>query len=47
MQHFIAENIAMQLEKRISFRRAMMKVRIQAAIRLGVKGIKVAVSGPS
>ncbi len=40
----IAENIAMQLEKRISFRRAMKKA-LQAAIRLGVKGCKVAVSG--
>ena len=40
----IAENIAMQLEKRISFRRAMKKA-IQSAIRLGVKGVKVAVSG--
>lgn len=40
----IAENIALQLEKRISFRRAMKK-SIQSAIRLGVKGIKVAVSG--
>jgi small subunit ribosomal protein S3 len=40
----IAENIAMQLEKRISFRRAMKKA-LQAAVRLGVKGVKVAVSG--
>ncbi|MBK9293094.1 MAG: 30S ribosomal protein S3 [Oligoflexia bacterium] len=40
----IAESIAMQLEKRISFRRAMKKA-IQSGIRLGVKGIKVAVSG--
>ena len=40
----VAENIAMQLEKRISFRRAMKKA-IQSAIRLGVKGIKVSVSG--
>ncbi len=40
----IAENIAMQLEKRISFRRAMKKA-LQSAIRLGVKGVKVAVSG--
>src|SRR3984957_9458788 len=40
----IAENIALQLEKRISFRRAMKKA-IQSAVRLGVKGIKVAVSG--
>lgn len=40
----IAENVAMQLERRISFRRAMKKA-IQSATRLGVKGIKVAVSG--
>ncbi len=40
----IAESIAMQLEKRISFRRAMKK-SLQSAIRLGVKGMKVAVSG--
>jgi len=40
----ISENIAMQLEKRISFRRAMKKA-IQSAIRLGVRGIKVSVSG--
>lgn len=40
----IAENIAMQLEKRISFRRAMKKA-LQSAVRLGVRGCKVAVSG--
>ena len=40
----VAENIAVQLEKRISFRRAM-KQCIGRAMRLGVKGIKVNVSG--
>ena len=37
-------NIAAQLEKRISFRRAM-KLSIGRAMRLGVKGIKTQVSG--
>ncbi len=40
----VAENIAQQLEKRISFRRAMKQV-MGRAMRLGVKGIKTAVSG--
>ena len=40
----VAENIAAQLEKRISFRRAMKKA-IQSSIRLGAKGIKVVCSG--
>ena len=40
----VAENIATQLEKRISFRRAMKKA-IQASIRLGAKGIKIECSG--
>jgi small subunit ribosomal protein S3 len=40
----IAENIALQLEKRISWRRAMKKA-IQAAIRGGVKGVKIQVAG--
>ena len=40
----VAENVAIQLEKRIAFRRAMKKV-IQAAQKSGVKGIKVRVSG--
>jgi len=40
----VAENIAQQLEKRISFRRAM-KQAIQRATRLGARGIKVACSG--
>ena len=39
-----AENIAQQLEKRISFRRAM-KQAMSRAIKLGAKGIKTAVSG--
>ena len=40
----VAENIAQQLEKRISFRRAM-KNAMSRAMRLGVRGIKVMVSG--
>nr|WP_207729567.1 30S ribosomal protein S3 [Clostridium chrysemydis] len=40
----MAENIAAQLEKRISFRRAM-KQTIQRAMRQGVKGVKTACSG--
>lgn len=40
----VAENIAIQLEKRISFRRAM-KQAIQKTMSLGTKGIKIAVSG--
>lgn len=40
----VAENIATQLEKRISFRRAMKKA-VQACMRLGAKGIKVECNG--
>ena len=40
----VAENIAAQLENRISFRRAMKQV-MGRAMRMGVKGIKTAVSG--
>ncbi len=40
----VAENIAAQLERRISFRRAMKQV-MGRAMRLGVKGIKTAVAG--
>lgn len=40
----VAENIAAQLEKRVSFRRAM-KLSIGRAMRLGVKGIKTKCSG--
>lgn len=40
----VAENIATQLEKRISFRRAM-KQSIGKAMKAGAKGIKIMVSG--
>jgi small subunit ribosomal protein S3 len=40
----VAENIAIQLEKRISWRRALKKA-LASAIRGGVRGIKVQVSG--
>ncbi|MBC2579651.1 30S ribosomal protein S3 [Clostridium sp. DJ247] len=40
----MAENVAQQLEKRISFRRAM-KQTIQRAMKTGVKGVKTACSG--
>ena len=40
----VAENIAIQLEKRISWRRALKKA-MAAAIRGGVRGIKVQVAG--
>jgi small subunit ribosomal protein S3 len=40
----VAENIAMQLEKRISYRRAMKK-SVAAAMRLGAQGIKVHCAG--
>src|SRR5262252_4369331 len=40
----VAESIAMQLEKRIAFRRAMRK-SVDSALRFGAKGIKVRVSG--
>ena len=40
----VAENIAAQLERRISFRRAM-KQSIGRSMKLGVKGIKVMCSG--
>ena len=40
----VAESIAQQLERRISFRRAM-KQSIQRTMRSGAKGIKTSVSG--
>ncbi|MCX7748595.1 MAG: 30S ribosomal protein S3 [Clostridia bacterium] len=40
----VSENIASQLEKRISFRRAM-KQAMSKAMKLGAKGIKTAVGG--
>ena len=41
----VAENIALQLENRISFRRAM-KSTMQRTMKAGAKGIKTSVSGP-
>src|SRR2546427_1199582 len=40
----VGESIALQLEKRIAFRRAMWK-SVDSALRFGAKGIKVRVSG--
>lgn len=40
----VAENIALQLERRVSFRRAMKK-SIQTAIDMGAEGIKVRCAG--
>ena len=40
----VAENVAMQLEKRIAFRRAMKKV-VQSAMSFGAGGIRVRCSG--
>ncbi|MBZ9609518.1 30S ribosomal protein S3 [Clostridium estertheticum] len=40
----MAENVSSQLEKRISFRRAM-KQTIQRAMRSGVKGVKISCGG--
>lgn len=39
-----AENIALQLEKRVAFRRAMKK-SVAAALRLGAQGIKINCAG--
>lgn len=40
----VAENIALQLEKRIAFRRAMKK-SVASSLRFGAQGIKVACAG--
>ncbi len=40
----VAESIALQLEKRVAFRRAMRK-SVDSALRFGCKGIKVRVAG--
>ena len=40
----VAENVALQLERRISFRRAMKKA-VQSTMSLGVNGIRLQVSG--
>ena len=42
--YLVAENIAQQLVKRVSFRRAMKRA-MQSALRLGAKGVKVSISG--
>ena len=42
--NLVAQNVALQLEKRISFRRAMKKT-VQASLRFGALGIKIRVSG--
>jgi small subunit ribosomal protein S3 len=40
----VAENVAIQLEKRVAFRRAMKKA-VQSALRLGAEGIRIACAG--
>jgi small subunit ribosomal protein S3 len=40
----VAENVALQLERRISFRRAMKKA-VQIAVSLGAEGIRIQISG--
>lgn len=40
----VAENIARQLERRVSFRRAMKKA-VQSAMKLGAEGVKIRCSG--
>jgi len=42
--NLVAQNIALQLEKRISFRRAMKK-SVQSSLRFGALGIKIRCSG--
>lgn len=40
----VAEGVCQQLERRVSFRRAMKRA-VQSALRMGVEGIRIAVSG--
>jgi small subunit ribosomal protein S3 len=40
----VAENVAMQLERRVAFRRAMKKA-VQTAMKFGAKGIRIACAG--
>lgn len=40
----VAEGVAQQLERRVSFRRAMKRA-VQSALRLGAQGIRINVSG--
>ena len=42
--NLIAQNVALQLEKRVSFRRAMKKT-VLSSLRFGAQGIKIRVSG--
>ena len=42
--HLVAENVAIQLEKRISWRKALKKA-MAAAVRQGVRGIKIRIAG--
>ena len=41
----VAESVALQLERRIAFRRAMRKA-VESALRFGAQGIKIRVLGP-
>ena len=40
----VAENVAMQMERRVAFRRAMKKA-VNVALKFGAKGVKIACSG--
>jgi small subunit ribosomal protein S3 len=40
----IAENVALQLERRVSFRRAMKRA-VTSALKMGAKGIRIACAG--
>ncbi|MBL4759471.1 MAG: 30S ribosomal protein S3 [Mariprofundaceae bacterium] len=40
----VAENIAMQLERRVAFRRAMKRA-VQGALRMGAKGVRINCAG--
>ena len=42
--HLIAENVAQQLERRVSFRK-VLKQTVQRAMKSGAKGVRVAVAG--
>lgn len=40
----VAENVAMQLERRVAFRRAMKRA-VQSALKLGAQGVKIQLAG--
>ena len=44
MKKLVAETIAQQLERRVAFRRAMKRA-VQAALRLGAKGVRINCAG--